>query len=200
MNIAWRAGYPVGIHFLISQMVANLAYLLLAQYVADPMNAFYRYTVALTGLTGLLALIPAVWLYRRDSFRRRMFSVPPRIRTTWRKGELFDIPVLLAMGAGLSLYGNFLTGILQTFVKSNVYQENISRITDGKSLLMLIFWMGIVAPVAEEAIFRWLVYMRLRESFRFPVAAVISGLIFGIYHGNIEQAFMQHFWEPLLPI
>ena len=52
---------------------------------------------------------------------------------------------------------------------------------------MMIFWMGIIAPAAEEMIFRWLIYLRLRDWLKMPVAAVISGLIFGIYHGNIVQ-------------
>lgn len=56
---------------------------------------------------------------------------------------------------------------------------------------MMIFWMGIIAPAAEEMIFRWLIYLRLRDWLKMPVAAVISGLIFGIYHGNIVQEFTQ---------
>lgn len=77
--------------------------------------------------------------------------------------------------------------ILQSFINSSAYQESMTRITEGKSLLMMIFWMGIIAPVAEEMIFRWLIYLRLRDWLKMPVAAVISGLIFGIYHGNIVQ-------------
>ena len=77
--------------------------------------------------------------------------------------------------------------ILQSFINSSAYQESMTRITEGKSLLMMIFWMGIIAPAAEEMIFRWLIYLRLRDWLKMPVAAVISGLIFGIYHGNIVQ-------------
>ena len=36
--------------------------------------------------------------------------------------------------------------------------------------------------------FRWLIYLRLRDYMRMGAAAVISGLIFGIYHGNLVQA------------
>lgn len=81
--------------------------------------------------------------------------------------------------------------ILQSFINSSTYQESMTRITEGKSLLMMIFWMGIIAPAAEEMIFRWLIYLRLRDWLKLPVAAVISGLIFGIYHGNIVQEFTQ---------
>ena len=64
----------------------------------------------------------------------------------------------------------------------------MTKITSGKSLFMMVFWMGIVAPVAEEMIFRWLVYLRLRDHFSVLVSAVISAAFFGIYHGNVLQA------------
>ena len=47
---------------------------------------------------------------------------------------------------------NFLMAILQSFINSSAYQESMTRITEGKSLLMMIFWMGIIAPAAEEMI------------------------------------------------
>ena len=37
-------------------------------------------------------------------------------------------------------------------------------------------------------IFRWLVYLRLRDHFSVLVSAVISAAFFGIYHGNVLQA------------
>ena len=64
----------------------------------------------------------------------------------------------------------------------------MTKITSGKSLFMMIFWMGIIAPVAEEMIFRWLIYLRLRDHFSVLFSAVISAAFFGIYHGNVLQA------------
>ena len=48
--------------------------------------------------------------------------------------------------------------------------------------------MGIIAPVAEEMVFRWLIYLRLRDHMKMAAAAVISGVFFGIYHMNLVQA------------
>ena len=95
--------------------------------------------------------------------------------------------LLLAAGAGFAQYANVLVAILQNWISSS-YGETMTKITSGKSLFMMIFWMGIIAPVAEEMIFRWLIYLRLRDYMRMGAAAVISGLIFGIYHGNLVQA------------
>jgi hypothetical protein len=80
-----------------------------------------------------------------------------------------------------------LVAILQNWISSS-YGETMTKITSGKSLFMMVFWMGIVAPVAEEMIFRWLVYLRLRDHFSVLVSAVISAAFFGIYHGNVLQA------------
>lgn len=156
-----------------------------ARTSANASETYYRYTIFLTGLTGILAMIPAFYFYRRDKVRRIAGGlIPVKQKVTLSFGEII---LLLLAGAGLAQYGNFLMAMLQSFVSSEAYQDSMTRITEGKSLLMMIFWMGIVAPAAEEMIFRWLIYLRLRDWLKMPVAAVISGLIFGIYHGNIVQ-------------
>ena len=130
-------------------------------------------------------MISALIFYHRDKVRRiagGLIPVQKKVRLS-----LPQILLLLLAGAGLAQYGNFLMAMLQSFISSTTYQDSMTRITEGKSLLMMIFWMGIVAPAAEEMIFRWLIYLRLRDWLKMPVAAVISGLIFGIYHGNIVQ-------------
>lgn len=182
----WRVVYPVGIHFLISQIVAGTALYLFSQISDKAEEVYYTHTVFLTGLTGILAMIPACFFYKRDRIRRIAGGLIPL-----KEKKVLTLPEILLLllgGAGLAQYGNILMTFLQNFINGSAYQESMDRITDGKSLFMLIFWMGIVAPIAEEMIFRWLIYLRLRDYMRMGAAAVISGLIFGIYHGNLVQA------------
>ena len=130
-------------------------------------------------------MISALIFYHRDKVRRiagGLIPVQKKVRLS-----LPQILLLLLAGAGLAQYGNFLMAMLQSFISSTTYQDSMTRITEGKSLLMMIFWMGIIAPAAEEMIFRWLIYLRLRDWLKMPVAAVISGLIFGIFHLNPVQ-------------
>lgn len=150
------------------------------------MDVYYQYAILLTGITGLVTMLPAWYFYRRDRVRRVAGGL-----TAQDRGNTISLKegvLLLGMGAGFALYANFLMGILQIFLKSTVYQESMARITDGQSFAWMVLWMGIVAPVAEEMIFRWLIFLRLRDYMRLAGAAVISGLIFGIYHGNLLQA------------
>ena len=112
-------------------------------------------------------------------------------RTGFRPGQLTlgSGVLLLVMGAAFSQFTNFLVALLQNYLHYEQYQETMDQITAGKSLLFLIVCMGLLAPIAEEMVFRWLIYLRLRDSFRMGTAMVLSGLIFGIYHGNLVQAF-----------
>ena len=149
---------------MISQIVAGTALAVFARTAENSAETYYNYTIFLTGLTGILAMIPALYFYRRDKVRRIASGLIPAQKKV--PLSISETVLLLLAGAGFAQYGNFLMAILQSFINSSTYQESMTRITEGKSLLMMIFWMGIIAP---------------------PVAAVISGLIFGIYHGNIVQ-------------
>ena len=137
-------------------------------------------------------------LYVRDDDYRLSFLFGNFISLTnlteddWKRIEeqRLSVPemlLLLAAGAGFAQYANVLVAILQNWISSS-YGETMTKITSGKSLFMMIFWMGIVAPIAEEMIFRWLIYLRLRDHFSVLFSAVISAAFFGIYHGNVLQA------------
>ena len=47
--------------------------------------------------------------------------------------------------------------------------------------------MGVVISGAEEVVFRGFIYKAFRKRCGFPVSAVISSLIFGMYHGSLVQ-------------
>lgn len=149
------------------------------------MEAYYRQVLWLTGVTGILSCIPCIWLYRKDWERRRKTGIIP-ICTTSGNG-LRNMALFLFIGAFLGQYGNMFVGLFQEYLNPGVYEETQSLISEGKSIWSLIFWMGIAAPFAEEVIFRWLVFLRMRDHMRVVCAAVLSGLAFGIYHMNLLQ-------------
>ena len=47
---------------------------------------------------------------------------------------------------------------------------------------------GVISPIAEEAIFRGLIYNRMKRCFGWIPALIFSSLLFGAYHGNVVQA------------
>ena len=149
------------------------------------MDTYYKSTMFLTGVAGLLTMLPLLYFYRKDRLCRIAGGIvkPEGIR----HGRVLDYLLLLFMGAAMAQFGNLIVAIFQIFLQSSTYQDTMSLVTDGKSLMEMIYWMGIVAPVAEETVFRWMVFARLRDYMKLWPSVLISALMFGIYHGNIVQ-------------
>ncbi len=132
----------------------------LAGHVGNAQERYYSYTLVITGLTGVLVMFPAVYFYRKDRIGRLIGGF------TSVEEQRLSIPEMLLL---LLLEPDFPSmpmcwwRSLQNWISSS-YGETMTKITSGKSLFMMIFWMGIIAPVAEEMIFRWLIYLRLQGS------------------------------------
>ena len=170
---------------MISQIIGYIA-LWLIKRSGGGMEVYYEQVVLLTGLTGILSMIPCLWFYSRDRIARKHGGLVLPLKP-WNL-DLPDIILLLGMGAAFSQYANMLVGMLQSVLNYQEYQETMDQMTAGKSMWFLLICMGVIAPLAEEIVFRWLIYLRLRDYMRIGFAMVISGMIFGIYHGNLVQA------------
>lgn len=149
-------------------------------------DVYYKNAVMVTGLSGLCTMIPALFFYKRDKVRRMAGGLLPGVgknKISFQEGIF-----LLILGAGAAHFFNLVVSILQIVLQNTQYQESMAQITNGKSIWMLILWMGIISPISEEVTFRWVIYLRLRDYMKKSLAAVISGVIFGVYHGNFVQA------------
>lgn len=186
LSQVWRVVYPCGIHFLISQIVANVGLAVILKGMGGTMDDFNSHTIFLTGITALLTMIPCLYFYKRDVRARVTGGLISK--AGGRRLKAGEGLWLLLIGASLATFANMLVAALQNILPVREYQETMNQITSGKSIWMLVFWMGIVAPVAEEMVFRWLIYFRLRDYMRMGMAMAVSGILFGIYHMNLTQA------------
>ena len=82
-----------------------------------------------------------------------------------------------------------LTGLVQNSAGYQRVAQNQYGVTFGVGL----FLYTVISPLAEEVVFRGVLYNRLRRHFcgsgGLPVsgAVFVSGVMFGIYHGNLVQ-------------
>ena len=58
--------YPCGIHFFISQIVANIGLAIILKKMGGTMETFNSHTIFLTGITAVLTMIPCLYFYKRD--------------------------------------------------------------------------------------------------------------------------------------
>ena len=140
------------------------------------------------GKTGIR--ISGLW---REEFRREEF----RKEGLWKEGlRLLLLSVSSALGLNLLLD---LTGLITL---SGSFQETASAQAAVPVGIGIVLY-GIAAPFSEEVLFRGIFYRKAREAFGGEMAkeaaeqtravrarraaAVVSSLMFGIYHGNLVQ-------------
>lgn len=94
------------------------------------------------------------------------------------------LTILLAAASSLGLNVFLaLTGI----VESSAGYQDVVRQQYGVMFGAGMILFGLVSPIAEEIVFRGLIYNRMRRYFPHAAAVVVSGILFGIYHGNFVQ-------------
>lgn len=122
------------------------------------------------------------------------------------------IALILLLGAAFSHGLNLLVSLFNINGIFDSYEAVEAEIF-GPGLLFVIIRAVILAPIAEELVFRGLVFRRLKGYSNFWVAALVSSAFFGLYHMNLAQgifAFLfgimlaavydkfQNLWAPIL--
>lgn len=96
--------------------------------------------------------------------------------------------MFLAVLAFLSSFGLNLLFSFVGFTESSQAFTKTAQAQFGVSFLIGLVLYGVLSPIAEEAVFRGMIYNRMKRSFRYEIALVVSALLFGCYHGNLVQA------------
>lgn len=93
----------------------------------------------------------------------------------------------LAIGTLLNLFFTFgLNMIPMPNEISNEYNDVIQFILTGSPIVLLIS-VGIIAPITEEIVFRYLIYERFKNV-NLIYAVILSSILFGIMHLNLVQS------------
>lgn len=95
--------------------------------------------------------------------------------------------VLTAIAFLAALGLNILMNLLGVTAISKNYEDTAAAQYGVNFIIGLVLY-GVLSPLAEEAVFRGLIYNRMKRCFNYPVALGVSALLFGCYHGNLVQA------------
>ena len=202
---------------LITPVLLHMAVSVIVTAAGGAIGGAAADSAVCTSVTALLVLPVLIWMYRSDaakgmhsnkSIRRfdgaqqedcrsqntqgtaavttnRAEKNGKRKKNIRRTAYLIGILVLCAASGGVL---NLLwSGILQQLRIqdhfSNAVQEQLFA---GQAMVQLL-GLGMLVPLAEELIFRGLIYTRIRK--RIPAGAAIffSALLFALFHGNVIQ-------------
>ncbi len=113
-------------------------------------------------------------------------KAPERQRLSARSFFFFVFIAFFLMIVG-SFAGNIINAIL-TLLTGGQQGGDVSDALMGSDVWLSVLYTGILAPILEEIFFRKLLIDRMHGAGD-GIIMLISGLLFGLFHGNIEQFF-----------
>lgn len=81
---------------------------------------------------------------------------------------------------------NLLIELLQLTEQSQAYQQ-VAENQFSASLWVGLLCYGVISPIAEELLFRGIIYNVLKRMTKLPLAMIVSAFLFGSYHMNSVQ-------------
>lgn len=145
------------------------------------MEKLLPHTNEIMAAAALVTIPVMIILFLRDIKKRKAAGVAqPKKEKIWKYGAI----IVLAAAACIAL--NNLMLIANVTAVDEQYQQT------ARALYSSAFWVqiignGFLVPISEELVFRGVFYNRLKEVASIKKAAVITCLIFAVYHGNLVQ-------------
>lgn len=123
-------------------------------------------------------------------YYRKRHTVRPLYR--FDRISMYQISLGLVMGVGCIFLSQLIltvsesVGILN-FDNFESYEQLISSIMGQSPTWLILLTIGIVAPIAEELLFRGLIFHLFNRHLNIKAALIIQGLLFGAFHMNLVQ-------------
>lgn len=198
---------PILVYVLVSDMLRMLASIFVAKYrlTGDMVAVINGVVFIITCVTIWLVFGRTDLAQERFAFKVRNaneyngagftaeayeWTLPGQRKSYMKKlyvRKLLGKLLIVLLGAGASVGFNFLFS-LTDFTRISADFQAVSERQMGVSLIMGLILYGIISPLAEEMIFRGVVFNRMKRYMPVILSAIISSALFGIYHGNVVQA------------
>ena len=169
---------PLAAYWLIQLAVYNILYYVLAKSgdVSAVCSAWLNVAAAL-----------ATWPYVVRCYQKSRIPDCAEVVTRRKKKRLIrEWGLIACYGISLALFLNLFISLLQLAQNSASYQK-VAGAQYGISLPLGLLVYGLVMPCTEELLFRGVIYNRIKKYFPRVLAMLLSGLVFGCYHGNPVQ-------------
>ncbi len=193
----WRVVFPFLLFFLVRQAVEGIGgFLLAALWSRLPGGDFWivrdgeGMPIGFTG--NAIAIVSALGFAVGGGV---LFPMAKRaIRARWQDSKLLHLKgdpgkcyVLMGVAIVGAAFGlNLLISLLGLIEESEAYRQ-VAASQYAAWLPVGLICYGVIAPIAEELLFRGIVYHELRGFLKMSSSMVISAALFAMYHGNSVQ-------------
>lgn len=159
------------------QQIADLY----VQALEPAVEIFAAYQIEIAAVSSLATVILTGIMFAGDRKLEKKAGVQISEKIPLRKYW-----TLAAFGITASVAATCLMAMVQAVFYDTRYQQTSSEMYSSP-LFVQIICLGIVIPVAEEFLFRGVLFKRYRERRNFVYSAVGSSLIFGLMHASTTQ-------------
>ncbi len=178
-----KVGFILLLYSVLHNTVSNL--LILAIGAVNPAlieNPILYYLIAL--LPTYLIAFPIVFLLFKKLVKA--YEFPKHKMKVWQ--WILAFMIVYGIGISINLVTNIIYIIIRLFNPSFMDTNNLIELMSNMHPFLSVLIIGILAPIIEELVFRKLLIDRLIP-YGEAIAILLPGIIFGIFHGNLQQCF-----------
>ncbi|MCI9565934.1 MAG: CPBP family intramembrane metalloprotease [Eubacterium sp.] len=194
----WGVIYPMLIYLGIQILLINVIQTICAVYwyfngissmeeiKSLMMQMLSGKELILTMMSALITIPILIFFMNRDTEHKKTSHTYKKFELTNRWLYLLILP----FGFFNMEWANMFVSILQMFMPKFMIESysGAENVIYGSSVAVQFLAAGFAAPVVEELIFRGLIYKRLKDIVNIRWAAILSAVLFGVFHGNWVQA------------
>ncbi len=184
LSVSIIGGLIIGAYYVISQMgqINNGI-----DSINTDLDSMLEFTLSLTNVFLLISSILTVLiLFLIYKIRKKNCTEELQIKKT----NGFNICFAIILGVSCWLFNSGVLSLIEEaglFSSQFEYMENILSPLSSGSLIISIITVGIIAPFAEEFLFRGVIYNTLRKKISIRWTIIIQAILFGVFHFNLVQ-------------
>lgn len=193
----WQMVLPFLIFYLARSIAMNIAAILLATLGNSMSGGDFLFVRdvngELTGMTGNAAALATIFSYTVAALsiwkmaKKMLAKTAEDMKLMHIKAEPAKAYVLLGVATvGLALGLNILFEMSGMIEGSEAYQE-VAQNQYAAWMPLGLICFGIITPIAEELLFRGVIFGSVKRYMKLSAAMLISAVFFALYHGNSVQ-------------
>lgn len=197
----WRVIEPIAVYLGINLLMqAVLSWYFFGKNIKDSEGAISMGTELMDANTipimffTMLLCIPIMVVYmKKDEDRKGFLTFSEHYRLVDFKGFIYFLPLGICMCLGI-------TKLVTLFPIDNILgsYEKVIDSYNQSNIVLRIITLCILVPIAEELVYRGLLYKRLKEYNERTIAAYIAAIVFGVVHMNLVQGLYAFFCAVIL--
>lgn len=190
----WQILFPILLYWMICNFII-LAGAMAVQVFFEakgmavnelPAEQISRISVYLNSLAIAAAIPVLARAFAKDSRTAGVSKEKAKFEQCSQRKKALICFLTIILGASLALGLNIVISHIDFSDLAQGFEE-VATMQFSVPLLGGIIIYGVVTPIAEEILFRGLVFKRVEKYFNTTIAVVMSAFIFGAYHGNYIQ-------------